>query len=208
MQQVKSSALGLRERKKQATQLAIIKTAMDLFSSQGFQETSMEQIAEQSDVAKATLYKYFPVKEAIIAAHWQEELKNSQHEFLQIIDEHPDTRSRLEAGYAFIITRIMQSRELYEIYISYRLQHISSPEINKTLRSGMAENVAVIIAAGQKNGEIRTDIPLEILVSNLELLSVLQAMVWLRYPDQFSVDATSKMFTALFLDGAVNHAAQ
>jgi len=206
MKHIQSSVLGLRERKKHATQLAIIKKAMDLFKSQGFQDTSMEQIAEQSNVAKATLYKYFPVKEAIIAAHWQEELKNSQDEFQKILVKYSDTRSRLEAAYGFIISHVMQSRELYEIYISYRLQHITSPQINKALRSGVAENIATIIDAGQKSGEIRTDMPLELLVSNLELLSVIQAMVWLRYPDQFSVEATSKMFTALFLDGAANHA--
>ena len=208
MKQVHSSALGLRERKKQATQLAIIKTAMDLFNVQGYQETSMEQIAEQSEVAKATLYKYFPVKEAIIAAHWQEELKNSQEEFQQIIINFADTRSRLEAAFGFIIARVMQNRELYEVYISYRMQHITSPEINKSLRSGIAANIAAIIDEGQKSSEIRSDMPLEMLVSNLEMLSVLQAMVWLRYPDQFSVEATSKMIAQLFLDGAAKNAKQ
>jgi AcrR family transcriptional regulator len=48
---------------------------MDLFKQQGFNETSMEQIAEESDIAKVTLYKYFEVKEAIIAAYWQERIK-------------------------------------------------------------------------------------------------------------------------------------
>lgn len=197
---------GRRERKKRATRLTIIHAAMDLFSKQGFHQTSMEQIAEHSDVSKATLYKYFAVKEAIIAAHWQEQIKQSRGELQQIIQRHPDTRTRLEALYRSFMSRIMESRELYEIYISYRMRHINSPDINEKLRSGVAENAAAVIAAGQKSGEIRTDIPLELLVSNLEMLSVMQAMAWLRYPDKFSVQASSKLFTELFLNGAASHA--
>ena len=202
------STLGRRERKKQAIQLTIIKAAMTLFKQQGFHATSMEQIAELSDVSKATLYKYFAVKEAIIAAYWQEEINNSRNELQEIIHTYPDTRSRLEAAYRSFMNRIMESRELYEIYISYRMRHITNPEINEKLRSGVAENTAAIIQTGQHSGEIRTDMPLTLLVSNMEMLSVIQSMTWLRNPEQFSVEASSKMFTELFLNGAANHAKQ
>jgi len=206
MKQAKPSGLGLRERKKQAVRSTIIKVAMGLFATNGYHQTSMEGIADRSDVSKATLYKYFPVKEAIIAAHWQQDIKNSQQQFQQIIRDYADTRSRLEAAYSLIMTRIMQNRQAYEIYISYRLQHITKPELNKELRSGIAEILTVIIAAGQQLGEIRNDIPFEILLGNLEMLSVIQALVWLRFPQQFSIETTSKIFTDLFLNGAASHA--
>jgi AcrR family transcriptional regulator len=191
------STAGRRERKKLATQL---------IKQQGFYETSMEQIAEHSDVSKGTLYKYFAVKEAIIAAYWQEEIKNSQEEFQQIFSDHKDTRSRLEAMYGVFMSRIMDNRELYEIYISYRMQHLTNTEINEKLRSGVADNAAAIIVAGQESGEIRKDLPLNLLVGNLEMLSVMQAMAWLRNPAQFSIEASSKLFIELFLNGAANHA--
>ena len=201
------STLSRRDRKKLATWLTIIEVAMSLFKQQGFYETSMEQIAEQSDISKATLYKYFEVKEAIIAAYWQEEIKNSKDELRQIITNNPDTRSRLEAAFRVYMRHIMQSRELYEIYISYRMAHINKPHINDKLRSGVAENTAAIIQAGQESGEIRTDIPLQVMVGNLELLSLMQSMGWLRYPEQFSLDDSSKMLAELFLNGAANGAA-
>jgi len=206
MKQEKSTGPGLRERKKQAVRLTIIKVAMGLFGRNGYLQTTMEHIADRSDVSKATLYKYFPVKEAIIAAHWQEDIKNSQQAFHQIIQDYAHTRMRLEAAYRFMMTRIMQNREVYEVYLSYRLQHMTNSKINKELRSGIAEILTVIIAAGQKMGDIRNDIPLEILLGNLEMLSVIQALAWLQFPDQFSVDAGSKMFTDLFLNGAASHA--
>lgn len=200
------STLNRRDRKKLATRLTIIEVAMSLFKQQGFHETSMEQIAEQSDISKATLYKYFEVKEAIIAAYWQEEIKKSKDELQQIITANPDTRSRLGAAFRIYMQHIMQSRELYEIYIGYRMAHITKPHINEKLRSGVAENAAAIIQAGQENGEIRTDIPLKVMVGNMELLSMMQSIAWLRYPEQFSVDDSSKMFAELFLNGAANNA--
>lgn len=41
--------------------------AMALIRAYGFEETTMEQIAEEADIAKGTLYNYFPAKEAIIS---------------------------------------------------------------------------------------------------------------------------------------------
>ena len=202
------STLSRRDRKKLATRLTIIEVAMSLFKQQGFNETSMEQIAEHSDISKATLYKYFEVKEAIIAAYWQEEIKNSKDELRQIITNNPDTRSRLETAFRVYMQKIMQSRELYEIYIGYRMAHITQTHINDTLRSGVAENAAAIIQAGQDSGEIRRDIPLKVLVSNMELLSMMQSVGWLRYPEQFSLDDSSRMLAELFLNGAANNAKQ
>ena len=199
------STVSRRDRKKLATRLTIIEAAMSLFKQQGFYETSMEQIAEHSDISKATLYKYFEVKEAIIAAYWQEEIKKSKDELRQIITNNPDTRSRLEAAFRVYMQHIMQSRELYEIYISYRMAHIAKPHINEKLRSGVAENATAIIQAGQDSGEIRSDIPLKVMVGNLELLSMMQSMGWLRYPEQFSLDDSSRMLADLFLNGAANH---
>lgn len=202
------STLSRRDRKKLATRLTIIEVAMSLFKQQGFNETSMEQIAEHSDISKATLYKYFEVKEAIIAAYWQEEIKNSKDELRQIITNNPDTRSRLETAFRVYMQKIMQSRELYEIYIGYRMAHITQTHINDTLRSGVAENAAAIIQAGQDSGEIRRDIPLKVLVSNMELLSMMQSVGWLRYPEQFSLDDSSRMLAELFLNGAAINAKQ
>ncbi len=56
------------DRKKKETRQKIIASGMDLFIRQGFEAVTMEQIAEQADIAKGTLYNYFPIKEAILDA--------------------------------------------------------------------------------------------------------------------------------------------
>ena len=55
MGQSNISTLNRRDRKKLATRLTIIEVAMSLFKQQGFHETSMEQIAEHSDISKLPL---------------------------------------------------------------------------------------------------------------------------------------------------------
>jgi AcrR family transcriptional regulator len=54
--------LGLRERKKRRTRLAILDSAIQLFALQGYQATTITQIAEASDIAPSTVFKYFPTK--------------------------------------------------------------------------------------------------------------------------------------------------
>jgi AcrR family transcriptional regulator len=58
--------LGLRERKKVRTRKTIERVALELFAKQGFQATTLAEIAEAAEVAPSTLYSYFPLKEDIL----------------------------------------------------------------------------------------------------------------------------------------------
>lgn len=58
--------MGLRELKAQRTREQIIDVALDLFIEQGYDETTMEQIAERAEVGSSTLYRYFPSKDLLI----------------------------------------------------------------------------------------------------------------------------------------------
>jgi len=201
----RKAEVGRRDRKKLVQRRNIIHETMKAFKQYGFHQITMEQIAELSDISKATLYKYFPVKEAIIAAYWQEEMENTSDEFESLMTNNEDTKSRLVALLHFFMTRIMESRELYEIYIKYRTQNLYDENKNESLRSGAEAYVTRIIQEGQKNLEIKDDVPTQILVSNFEMISVMQAMIWLRQPESFSLELTSTLLVDLFLNGAANH---
>ena len=56
---------GLRERKRARTKETIASVALDLFDRQGFQATTIPQIAEAADVSPRTVSAYFPHKEDI-----------------------------------------------------------------------------------------------------------------------------------------------
>jgi AcrR family transcriptional regulator len=57
---------GLRERKKEQTRRRIAEVALGLFVERGFDAVTVNEIAEAADVAKATLFAYFPVKESLV----------------------------------------------------------------------------------------------------------------------------------------------
>ncbi|MGW7576767.1 TetR family transcriptional regulator [Streptomyces sp. NPDC054765] len=56
---------GLRERKKEQTRRRIAATAWRLFAARGFESVTVSEIAEAAEVAKATLFAYFPTKESL-----------------------------------------------------------------------------------------------------------------------------------------------
>ncbi|MCX4097220.1 TetR/AcrR family transcriptional regulator [Nocardia sp. alder85J] len=59
---------GLRERKKEQTRRRIIEVALQLCDSQGFDATTVEQIADAADVSPRTVNRYFELKEDIVLA--------------------------------------------------------------------------------------------------------------------------------------------
>ena len=67
MAPVKAPAtVGLRERKKQKTRESIQRTALRLFEKQGYDETTIEQIAAAVEISPSTFFNYFPTKEDVV----------------------------------------------------------------------------------------------------------------------------------------------
>ncbi|MFF7374201.1 TetR/AcrR family transcriptional regulator [Streptomyces massasporeus] len=58
--------LGLRERKKIKTRRAIRTAAYALIEEQGYDATTIEQIADRAEVSPSTVLRYFPAKEDIV----------------------------------------------------------------------------------------------------------------------------------------------
>lgn len=49
----------------------LIQAAVDLMPSQGFEHTTMKQIARAAELGDATIYKYFPTKEKLVLAYFE-----------------------------------------------------------------------------------------------------------------------------------------
>jgi AcrR family transcriptional regulator len=54
----------LRERKKLRTRHALADAALHMFAEQGFDATTLEELADQAEVSKSTFFRFFPAKEA------------------------------------------------------------------------------------------------------------------------------------------------
>lgn len=63
-----------RELNKRKSRKAILKASRKLFSSKGYDETMIEEIAVKAEVSKATVYNYFPNKESLLIGITEEVL--------------------------------------------------------------------------------------------------------------------------------------
>ncbi len=64
-----ADAPGLRARTRRAVQAEIGGAAMRLFLEQGFDATTMEQIARAAGISRRSLFRYFSTKEDIVLGH-------------------------------------------------------------------------------------------------------------------------------------------
>jgi AcrR family transcriptional regulator len=98
---------GLRERKKQQTRLRIIAAALDLCDTQGFDATTIEQIANVADVSPRTINRYFESKEDIVLGPVQDFGRT----IAETLREQPRTGNELQALLAAFLHVVDQAAE-------------------------------------------------------------------------------------------------
>lgn len=78
-----STEPGLRERKKERTRAALIEAAADLFTRQGYDETTVAEIAAAAEVSPRTFFSYFRTKEEVLFVDNAERLRIAQEAIRQ-----------------------------------------------------------------------------------------------------------------------------
>lgn len=84
--------------KGEQTRNHIFASALDLFREQGFDATTMQQVAARAEVAKSAAYYYFPSKEAIIQAYYETIQAEQERLCAEIFTRHRALKPRLTAA--------------------------------------------------------------------------------------------------------------
>lgn len=158
---------GRRERKRLQQLDHLAACAWDLFEAEGFEAVTMERVAEVADVSKVTLYRHFPVKEALLCHVFHRELRAAWPDIQPELMQAPPGRARLarflERQAAWCETR----RSFLLPYVRYRLGEHRSPTEGGE-RSGMDQIFAELIAQGQATGDFRGDLPASLLAMHFQ----------------------------------------
>ncbi|MET8470924.1 TetR family transcriptional regulator [Streptomyces sp. NPDC006422] len=84
---------NLRELKKQRTRIALLRTALELFTTQGFDQTTVDEIVDACEVSQRTFFRYFANKEEVALAVQQ----TVESRFVAALRERPLEESPFEA---------------------------------------------------------------------------------------------------------------
>lgn len=97
-----ASPPSLRERKKAKTRKVLADTATELFAEQGFDHTTVEEIAEACDVSPRTFFRYFASKEDVLFAVGDERLRQLLDAIASRPSGEPPLRSMREAALSLV----------------------------------------------------------------------------------------------------------
>ncbi|GAA1664566.1 helix-turn-helix domain-containing protein [Microbacterium lacus] len=128
--------MGLRETKAARSRARMVDAAIELFERDGYDATTMEQIAERAEVGTTTLYRYFPSKDLLlldrlttaieIAPHLRdrpadEPLEHSlAHVLLEIADTVDDPEGRIPELRRIIDASAAPRAKLWDYYRTAR----------------------------------------------------------------------------------------
>jgi len=200
---IESNGSSRMERKKNRTRKKIVQAALPLFQEYGFDATTMEEIAEQADVAKGTLYNYFPAKEAILSDYIQHAFQEKHDERIENLRKLPDTRARITRILEELIRGVQSQPEIFERFFAYRIRDIVSLRKAPEERSGIELLATEIIRLGQESGEIRTDLPFDMMEDQVEFVFIEVAKRFYLEPETFDAGEVIASSVDLFLNGIV-----
>jgi AcrR family transcriptional regulator len=189
----------VRERKKHATRQRLLAEARRLFASRGYFTTSLEQIAVAADVAPATLFNYFPGKDALAAELAGELFETLCEQLDRPLEPGSSTQEHLLRALADSLPALREARELLGPLLLRVLRRAAAAGT----RGGSASlhgALSRLCVAGQRSGDVRVDVEASFL-AELASAALLAALVhWLNDP-RYPLDARMCQAAAVIGDG-------
>ncbi len=189
-------------RKKEKTFKKIINVAVDLFNQNGYELVTMEQIAETVDIAKGTLYNYFPSKEAIINGYLQQSFQDNHDDRINQLRQLPDTRARLTGILTVLVEGVQRQKQIFEIFMVHRMkQVISFKPDEEVAKGGLSQLIQEIITLGIQSHELRSDLPLDIMEDLAEFIVIEAIKPLYLHPENFDIHKSINRCVDLFMNG-------
>jgi len=148
---------GRRERRKRELRAHIYHVARELFLSQGYERTTVEQIAQTADVAPATFFNHFQNKNAVLAEMTTEVVDRLQEMLAKRFAMSASTEERLRSFVAHAVEQIVLTRGMARDVLLELVRAESRPGDPPPYLARVHEPFARLFREGQARGEVRTD---------------------------------------------------
>ncbi len=141
---------------------AILDTTAALVAEHGLLAVTMSQIAEETGIGRATLYKYFPDIESILLAWHDRQITTHLAYLAEVRDQTADIGERLEAvlqAYALLSRHARGHHDAGFAALLHRGEQVARAErqVHQLIRD--------LLAAATKAGQVRDDVPPDELAS-------------------------------------------
>jgi AcrR family transcriptional regulator len=142
-------------RKRTAIEEEILRVAADKFGKQGYQATTLDEIAAEAGISRAAFYLYFPNKEALLHRMYHQVIATSQAAIEQIVAEDLPVADKLRRIIRHQVRYMATNIPLAQVFFSeiFNLR----PELGQWVRRANRAFGAVIervVSEGVQNGEL------------------------------------------------------
>ncbi|MDQ1045166.1 TetR family transcriptional regulator [Streptomyces sp. V4I2] len=152
---------GLRERKRQRTRDALIRAALELFVGRGYEQTTVDDIAEAVDVSQRTFFRYFANKEEAALAVQEMTVER----FVESVRQRPAHEAPMEALRQAVLEGWDTLNEIVESVVPVELHLRMSRVIESTpvllaahlRRSAEIEEIIARVLAEREGLDVDTD---------------------------------------------------
>jgi TetR/AcrR family transcriptional regulator, regulator of autoinduction and epiphytic fitness len=180
---------------------AIVDATNNLLAKKGFEMMTMDEVAAEVGIAKASLYKHFPSKEALAAAAMIRLLENTLA-FVRGLSSEQAALDQLKSVLQWAL----------EIRMKGGLPTL--PTENTSLRETLLNNTRYIsrlmdlnelmgqtIERAKSDGAIRKDLPTEVVLFTIYARSCDPTLDYLRLGDQYSEDQVIEFLMSTCFNG-------
>jgi AcrR family transcriptional regulator len=177
-----AAPLGRREKRKLEIRSRIEEAAYKLFRQQGIEDTSIEQICVEADVARRTFYGHYSNKHALLGGLGIARLYSQSEPMLALLmANHHSTRARLDAMIEYIGSNFATFTEFdRQLILIAPSIFAEDAEQQREIGNSASASFTRLITAGLEIGDVRTDFSPEILaamvVGTLNMLTTSWAM--------------------------------
>jgi AcrR family transcriptional regulator len=180
----------------------ILAVAADLFWQNGYNATTMSELAAALGLRKASLYHHIEGKETLLYELSLDSVARITRAVQEVSEPDSDPTSQLRTLVKAHLVTALSDRSKHATMLT-ELRSLTTNERSRIseLRDAYDQLVEQVIRDGQRSGAFRTDIPPQLL--RLALLNMLNwTIFWFRADGQTSMEQLGDIFATLFIEGA------